>query len=274
MPQNISSLVVYINQDLFEQAGLEIAESSWSWEQLLFAAEKISDLSEDVDGVGIEPSLYRFAPFIWQTDGTLIDQNSVVLPASAPNLSAIGWLIELQTEYQVTPSQLKTKSLALEERFISGQLGMLFESRRLTPTLRQVAKFNWDVAPLPLGEVMAGVLHSDGYCLGQSPSAETLAFIRFAVSKEGQMIMAQTGRTVPSLKSVAESSVFLESELPPANGQVWLDGVEHLKAVPWHPNWIEIEKLASAELEQAFYGHITLEEAIARIHDQTETIGD
>ncbi|MFT7583736.1 MAG: multiple sugar transport system substrate-binding protein [Cellvibrionaceae bacterium] len=263
VPQNISSLVVYYNQDLFDAAGMAYPSAGWTWADFLQMAQTLTHA--EVYGAGIDPNLYRLAPFVWQAGGSVFEAGTGLLPASPENLAALTWFTELQTQHGVLPNALAAESQPLEDRFITGRLGMFFDSRRATPTLRAVAEFRWDVAPLPKGEHTAGVLHSDGYCLGQEPSKATQTFIRFAVSAEGQTILAQTGRTVPSLRALAESDVFLDPNLQPEASQIWLDGVNHLNLVPIHPNWIQIEEMASAEIEQAFYGRITPEMALERI---------
>ncbi|MFK7805557.1 MAG: sugar ABC transporter substrate-binding protein [Anaerolineae bacterium] len=270
VPQNISSLVVYINQDLFDAAGVDYPAADWSWDELLQTAESLT--VDENFGVGIEPNLYRLAPLVWQAGGTLYEPDIGLLPAIPKNVEALTWLAELQTVHEVAPDALAAESLSLEDRFTAGRLAMFFDSRRATPTFRAAADFRWDVVPLPRGERTAGVLHSDGYCLGNEPTAETLTFIRFAASATGQTILAQTGRTVPSLISVAESDAFLDSSQLPASSQVWLDGVDHLELVPLHPAWIQVEEIASAEIEEAFYGRISPSEALIRIEKQAKPL--
>ncbi len=272
VPQNISSLVVYINQDLFARAGLERPAADWTWDDFLQTAVGLNALGPEIHGAAIEPNLYRLAPFLWQAGGQIAVSGSDLLPPIPQNMQALTWFTELQTAHGVVPTQLEAQALSAEDRFLSGTVGMFFDSRRLTPILRQTAEFSWDVAPLPQGAQAAGVLHSDGYCLGQPPSAETLEFLRFAVSEEGQKIMAQTGRTVPSRISVANSTAFLDPAKVPASSHVWLDGVEQLELIPWHPAWVELEKMASAEIEQVFYGLNTPEGAIVKINTRAETI--
>ncbi len=87
------------------------------------------------------------------------------------------------------------------------------------------------------------------------------AFIEFANSVTGQTLIAQSGRTVPSLIAVAESPAFLDPDELPGRSQVWLDTAVTLQAVPVISTWEEIEKTASAEIERAFYGDISAEEA-------------
>jgi multiple sugar transport system substrate-binding protein len=91
-------------------------------------------------------------------------------------------------------------------------------------------------------------------------------FVEFANSVEGQTIIAETGRTVPSLIEVAESPVFLSPDQPPAHSDVFLRAVPVLVHLPILSTWPEIEELADNEIERAFYGQITVEEAAHNIN--------
>jgi multiple sugar transport system substrate-binding protein len=95
-------------------------------------------------------------------------------------------------------------------------------------------------------------------------------FIEFANSVEGQTLIAASGRTVPSLISVAESDVFLEPDLPPSRSYVWTNTADILRRVPLISTWQEIERVASEEIERAFYGDITAQEAAALAAQRTE----
>jgi multiple sugar transport system substrate-binding protein len=151
---------------------------------------------------------------------------------------------------------------------------MYFNSRRSTPTMRTIESFDWDVAPLPGGQQPASVLHVDGYCLAaQSKNKEAAwKFIEYANSPQGQEIVARTGRTVPSLRAVAESPAFLDPNLKPAGSRVWLDAVPTLRQVPVYPNWPAIEDAVSKEIERAFYGQATVEEATSAALSITEPL--
>jgi multiple sugar transport system substrate-binding protein len=95
-------------------------------------------------------------------------------------------------------------------------------------------------------------------------------FIEFANSPAGQRTIAASGRTVPSLMSVANSSAFLDPSQPPARANVWLDTAPLLRRVPVISTWQEIESVADVEIERAFYGDITAEEAATLILQRTE----
>ena len=140
---------------------------------------------------------------------------------------------------------------------------MYLNSRRGVPTYREIENFTWDVAPLPIGKTAAGILHSDAYCLSATAVDKEAAwtFIEFANSIAGQTIIAGSGRTVPSLKAVAESEAFLDPTQPPGRAQLFIDNADIMRRVPVISTWQEIENIADEEIERAFYGDITAEEA-------------
>jgi len=140
---------------------------------------------------------------------------------------------------------------------------MFFNSRRGVPTYRTVTGLDWDVAPLPRGGHAAGILHSDAYCLSARArdKESAWALIEFANSVEGQTLMAATGRTVPSLRQVAESAAFLDPRQKPAGSRVFLDVLPLLRRVPLLPNWPIIEETAGREIELAFYGQASVPDA-------------
>jgi len=274
IPQNISSLVVYYDRDLFDTAGLAYPTDDWTWDEFLAAAKALTrdldgDGTTDQYGVGIEPSIFRLAPFVWANGGELVVLESGQRPVrlaldSRASREAVEWFVALQTEHGVVPSAVAAAARDDASRFLDGTTAMYFDSRRFTPTARTIDSFAWDVAALPVGRERAGILHSDAYCMAAATEDKDAAwaFIEFANSPEGQAIVARTGRTVPSLRAVAESDAFLDLAASPANSRVWLDTIDSLGAVPVMAGWVDVEELTGDELERAFYGQVGVDEAI------------
>lgn len=274
IPQNISSLVVYYNRDLFDAAGLAYPSDDWTWDDFVDAALALTlDLDGDGEtdqyGVGIEPSIFRLAPFVWANRGELVVLEGGRIPVrlaldSRAAREAVEWFVALQTVHGVVPDALAEAAESSESRFLGGRTAMFFNSRRGTPTARAIEGFEWDVAALPRGEERAGILHSDAYCLAAAAEDKEAAwtFIEFANSAQGQAIVARSGRTVPSLIEVAESPAFLDPDAAPANSAVWLETVDTLRTVPVIAGWVDVEELTGDELERAFYGQASVDEAI------------
>jgi multiple sugar transport system substrate-binding protein len=279
IPQNLSSLVVYYNKNLFDQAGVAYPRADWNWDDFLATAKALTkdtdgDGTIDQHGLGTEASIFRVAPFIWQNGGNLVDN-----PAAPTKLAldtpaarqAIQWFADLQVVYHVAPDRIQEQAEASESRFQNGRLGMFLNSRRGVPTYRTISGFDWDVAPLPQGRQRAGILHSDAYCMPSVSKQKTAtwAFIEFANSAEGQTIVARSGRTVPSLKAVAESPAFLDPSVKPQSSRVFLDVIPYIRGVPVMESWVDIEDTVGKEIERAFYGEATVDEAIEAANERT-----
>jgi multiple sugar transport system substrate-binding protein len=66
MPQNVSSLVVYYNVDLFNANNVPLPTTGWSWDDFVAAATALTqdtdgDGTTDQFGVVVEPNMYRMA---------------------------------------------------------------------------------------------------------------------------------------------------------------------------------------------------------------------
>ena len=285
MPQNVSSLVTYYNADLFEEAGVEPPADGWTWDDM---TKKATELTQDTDGdgtvdvygMGTDVEIIRLAPFIWSNGGDVVDDPEQPTRFAIGSLRAIQPIqafLDLRGVLGVTPTDEEAESADFETRFLEGSLAMMMESRKVVPAFRTITDFEWDVAPLPVHRQPATILHSDAYCMtagGEHPD-EAWRYLEFALGPEGQRIAAATGRTVPSLREVAESDAFLDPELPPANSQVFLDNIAYIQAVPHIETWPEIEDVVNALLEEAYYepaGRGEAGELVVAILDQTKPL--
>lgn len=288
MPQNISSLVVYYNRDLFLANGVPLPTDDWTWDDFTEAAVALTldmdgDGETDVYGLGVEQSLYRMAPFIWGSGGELVDN-----PASPTTFTldspaakkALTWFAHLGASgLNVAPSEVEAQAEDDEARFMRGGMGMFLQSRRVVPTLRTIDRFTWDVAPLPTGSQRATVLHSDGLCMAATASekADAWAFIEFVAGDPGQTILTKIGRVVPSRKQIAESALFLrprvdEVALAPANNEVYLDNIAYMHQLPNISNWLEIEDAFNARFGRIFYDSIDIATASRDVTAETRPI--
>jgi multiple sugar transport system substrate-binding protein len=285
MPQNVSSLVVYINVDLFNQFDVPIPYEGWTLDEFVDVAVALThdfdgDGVKDVHGLAVDPSLIRYAPFIWGNGGEIVDNvdNPTTLTLDTPEaIEAINWFIDLgQTGYAVAPTEVEVMAEDDQSRFMNGRAAMFMQSRRAVPTLREIDGFTWDVVSLPVGKEEVNILHSDAFCMAASAENKDAAwtFIEFAAGAEGQRILAETGRTVPSMIEIAESDLFLKGtevgaqigasalSLAPQNSQVFLDNIATMRRVPSISTWPEVEDAFNTPFKRAFYVEIDVPGAI------------
>jgi multiple sugar transport system substrate-binding protein len=263
LPQNASNLVLYYNKALFDAAGVPVPQAGWSWADMVAKAKKLTkdtdgDGKPDQFGLGVDAELIRVAPFVWSNGGAIVDDQAkpTTLALGTPQATEVlEDFLDLYRVDEVIPSEQEIESQDVDARFQAGTMAMVFGSRRATPEFRSVAGLDFDVAPLPVYEKPVSILHSDGYCMAAASPNKDAAwkFIEFMVGPQGAPIIARTGRTVPSLRSVAESTAFLDPTAKPAHAQVFLDNIPNLRSVPNISTWPEIDDATSKILVDAIY---------------------
>jgi multiple sugar transport system substrate-binding protein len=302
MPQNVSSLVVYYNRDLFTKYGVPEPKPGWTWNDMVATA---SALTRDANGVavvaepeeggpeggepegaarpvatyglGVEPSIIRLAPFVWSNGGEIVDnpQRPTRFTLDTPKArEVLRNLVDLRLAYGVVPTDEEVEAEADESRFANGRLAMLLSSRRSTTTFRAITDFAWDVAPLPTYGRQVGILHSDAYCITRGARDKDAAwrFVEYAMSAEGQRIISATGRTVPSHIQVSRSAAFLDPAHPPRRAQVFLDAIPTVRTMPTVSTWPEIEDVVQGILENALYRGDRLDDVVRDIDRQTRPL--
>jgi multiple sugar transport system substrate-binding protein len=298
LPQNVSSLAVYYNRDLFKRFSVPEPRPGWTWLEFVSTAAALTrdanglpiqgvdpDLAQPatpvvrpaIYGAAVEPTLIRLAPFVWSAGGELVDdgeQPTRLTLDSRPAQSAMREFFALRTGYGVIPTDAEVEAEDDESRFANGRVAMLLSSRRAVPALRASAKFDWDVAPLPRYRNPAGILHSDAFCMAKASGSKDAAwgFVEFALGPEGQRILARTGRTVPSLRAVARSRAFLDPTQKPANSRVFLDAIPTIRRVPTISTWPEIEDATDGILENGMYLGKPLEQVTRELDEVTRPI--
>jgi multiple sugar transport system substrate-binding protein len=299
MPQNVSSLVVYYNVDLFTANGVPLPAPGWTWNKFMAAAEA---LTQDTDGDGqldqygvvVEPIMYRMVPFVWSAGGEIVDDldHPTRLALDSPQaIKGIETFLSLGVSgHNVVPSEEEVAAEEDADRFMRGGAAMFLQSRREVPTLRQIEGFTWDVAPLPIIDEVATVLHSDAFCMASATTDKEAVwdFIEYAVGETGQLILAETGRIVPSRTNIAQSPIFLngvpvdartalsgagspapEVALPPASSEVFLANIPAIHRLPSLSTWPEVEDIFNAEFDRAFSVPLDVPAAIARVIERS-----
>lgn len=281
LPLNLSQLGIYYNKTMFEQAGVPLPHKDWTWSDFLAAAKALTkdtngDGKTDQYGAGISTSAIRLMPFIWAHGGDVVDNperpTTLTLDHGAA-FDAFQWFVNLQVKEHVVPDKTAEATQSSQKRFQDGTLGMFFQSRVITPELRETVadKFEWDIAPLPQDKQRATILHSDGFCITSGSKNKDAAWklIEFFNSPASQSTLAQSGRTVPSLIAVANSPAFLKSN-PPANNQMYLDMAPYVRAAPLMSTWGEVESALGKEIKRAFYGDASAQQAAQAAVENTQ----
>lgn len=281
MPQDVSPVVVYYNEDLVDlnRLGGQDEEppnplDGWTWEMFTAAAHHAA--RGRASGVYIEPTLSSLAPFIWSAGGEIVDdpQEPTRLTLSdGDSKEALEQLLALVRDPQVTPTSKELAKQDAVTRFTHGKLGMILGTRALTPRLRAAEDLQFDVMPLPSLGRLRTVADMTGYCISaDTPDVEAAAdLVAFAAGEEGATITTRTGYVVPSNLEVANSPAFTQASQQPESAFLFNEGVRRAQVMPFAPAWPQLDEQLEGPLTRMFYAPvIDLEELLEEMDTLSE----
>ena len=83
-----SSVGLYYNKEILEEAGIEVpdADHPWTWTEFLAILDQLKPLMDEMDGYPLdmtfpvgETSIYYFAPFVWSGGGDLVSEDGLTV---------------------------------------------------------------------------------------------------------------------------------------------------------------------------------------------------
>ena len=282
LPRDVGTLVVYYNVDMFEAAGLPtpndlIAEGNWTWDTMYETALALTtntESAEDVTwGVSIPFWWPTYLNFIQQAGGSLFNEDR-----TACGLNTEGTTVALEFLNKIYNGDDENGPVApvpgteadAANMFLSGKIGMHFDGRWTTPTVRLMGTMNWDVAELPEGPVgKSNFAFWGAYAITTSTEDVDAAFevLKNLVSVETQSAIMELGTIQPSIVTEEATETFLAS-MPPENNQAFINGLDYAlpEQSPWNINMNTVLwAMLQPEITRVIVGEITPAEFTASI---------
>jgi len=265
IPRDLSNLVMFYNQRLFDEAGVPYPEANWTYEDMVAKAKRLTN--GDHFGVGFAPYPLYWLPYLWSDGGDLFDpartRSTLLEPES---LAALERYRDLRIKHRVAPTEAQVGNARMSQLFAQGKLAMMVGGRWVVPGFRKKLDFPWDVAPFPRGKAGSVVdADSSGWSVAKSSRQPDKAWrlIRFLASKPAIAAFTESGLIVPSRPDVARSEAFTKGA--PASSQVFLDVIATARPTPTTPSYDEIQYELIDGLGPAWNGEMELEEALRPI---------
>jgi multiple sugar transport system permease protein len=255
VPKDFTPMLMYINLDLFEQAGVEIPYDGWTWEQYREAMRRIDALGEDVYGGVLKTWPMVLRNIVWNFGGAYFGEDFLDVRLDEPGAQAAMQMI-MDARF-VDGSVFNATGLSQDEDdlFRRGRVGAIGPlGRWMTPRYRKITAFRWDVVPLPhaAGADSVSALATVAWAVSsETPHPEEAqSLMKFLVGAEGQRMQAELGLALPSRRSVAGSAAFLAPGLAPANAQLFLDLVDQGR-LGQNPRKKEFDRILDQEMQKA-----------------------
>jgi multiple sugar transport system substrate-binding protein len=264
---------LFYNKALFDEAGLEYPDDTWTYDDVLAAAQELTkdtDGDGEVDQWGLLASMNHIMldSIIKSNGGQVVDDTYSTCMLTEPEaLEAIQWITDLVQVHGVSPSPTVVQGFA-EGIFPSGKVAMQIDGSYMTVPFKDITDFEWDVTWQPqgtTGRVVYGGPDSLSISKNTPYLEEAWAFMKYMISPEIQARGDLIGLgSMPILQSAAFSDAWIEAEGQPANAKIFADSGPFVEGADFGSQWIEWRAtIMNNELDQALLGQRSAEESAA-----------
>lgn len=283
LPRDISNLVLFYNQDLFAEAGLEAPGEGWTWHDFMAAAQA---LTKDTDGDGAidqfgfgYSTFYLFwQPWVWSNGGRFFSEDHAEFTLNqGAALEGLEYYVGLRCDANVAPTNEQAAERSAASMFADGDAAMIVDGRwRVAPLLSNDAvDFAWDVALFPEGSA-GSVIDVDGSGWGISSTSnspeEAWRFIEFVSSPEAQALWTEAGIIIPSRRSVGLGDSFITPDVYPASDEVFINANETGIPTETFEGFGEFLNLLNEGLSEVWLCQTSVEDGLAQVERDIEDL--
>lgn len=247
LPKDYSTLAVYYNKTIFDEAGVAYPEDGWTWDDLLSTAQALTqdtngDGETDIWGIQLPASWTTgFEYWVAAAGGSLIseDGTSYIGYMDSPEaIRAATFYRDLYNTYQVAPPPADFSAFGGgNSEFDNGQAAMRIFGRWPQSGMLQNPNIDLGVVGTPADAQAANILFWGGF--GISSTTDNLAaacdFLSYYAGPEAAEVWKDWA--LPAVTSVAEMPDVADD---PFNA-VWIDELNDLepRAYTFTPYWNE-----------------------------------
>jgi multiple sugar transport system substrate-binding protein len=258
--KDFDTVGLFYRVDLFDAAGLDYPDETWTWDDLKAAAAALT--SDDVWGYAGGLSIQEFElNLVRQNGGELVTPDGTrTLFGEPAACEALEFLYSFHTD-GTAPDQVTQDASHHWGLFAAGRIAMMQDGSWAARGYAD-SEFDIDVAPLPAGKQRGNTIHGLSWAIlsGTEHPEQAWEFLKFLATEEAHRIQAETGSVIPSYAGMQQ--VWLDGFGDEMNVQVLLDEVAVAKPFPvavapvlWY--W----EAARSVLQDALRGNIPFPEA-------------
>ena len=241
LPVFFSTLALFYNKSLFDEAGVAYPNGDWTWDDFLKAAkaltrDKNGDGVPDVYGTALVSWFDRWAVWVWQNGGEVFSEDMTRCLLDSPQaVEAIQFYADLANVYRVSPPFATMKEQNVNDMFVTGKIAMVYMTRFQVESYSQIKSFEWDVAPLPHKVRRATSFRVGGVSISsqlqKDPERLQKAWmlVKYLTSEPVIKEMLSLGNLAPAIPSLAKSSYYLTPDIPPAHDEVFYQQIPYAK---------------------------------------------
>jgi multiple sugar transport system substrate-binding protein len=265
--------VLYYNLDLFDEAGVAPPNDNWTYDDLLAAAQKLTNPAKNQYGFQVTTANTFLDALIVANGGSVLNSDYTKCTLGQPAaMKSLQWAVDLVHKYKVSapPNQSPQASAIAAGNFATGKVAMQIDGSYGIETVKG-AKFRWNIAMVPKG-THGRVVYGGPNAVGVAKRSKNPALAAaFALTYAGPSLPLDAVNlgTVPFYKPNAEKPAWLARGNPP-NMKVILEEVPYIQGAEFGHNWLKWrDQTMNDVLAPSFNGNtplsITVPQAVKQI---------
>lgn len=275
VPKDFDTIGLWYNKTLFDKAGIAYPDDSWTWNDMLAAAKKLTNESEGIYGMSAPLNLQEgIDNFIYQNGGQVFSDDKKHSEWNSPAVKeAVQWYVDLSLKEKVSPTQKQFAENSNIVFFESGKLGMCLAGSWMLSELagNDYVKENCDVAVLPQGKKRATIYNGLGNVVAASTShpEEAKKFVEFLGSEEANKIQSESGAAISAYEGTAEEWVKANDKF---NLQSYVDMLDYAVIKPYSNETLKWQTLEEQTLNKAFSGEEDVNAVCDEVAEQVDGV--
>lgn len=264
---------LFYNKRLFDEAGLEYPDETWTWEDIEEKGDILADQEEGVYGytayvVSNQAGYYNLIP---QAGGYMIDEDKTHSGFNSPEAQEALTFTQDLIDKGISPSVQTQIENHPRDMFMSGMIAMHPEISVNAEMFYSELGDDLGVAPLPAGKEEGSIAHGIGWAMNGDTEKEELSWdlIKHLTGEKGNQFIAESGFSIPAQESM--SDLWVDS-MPELDLQVFIDAQEVSFPYPVSQNTIQWQDIEQAEVQGAFLGYKSMKEALDNVAREMDII--
>lgn len=271
LPESYSTVLLFYNKSLFDQAGLAYPTDDWTWAEERAAAEKLRALGKDVWGFFAPISYWEFYKTAAQNGCSFFTGGEVTLNERGC-VEALEYMLSYVWD-DIQPDDAEMGGVSDGDMFLQGEIGMLTTGIWMFEAFAK-APFEWDVVVEPGRAQKASHFFSNGVAVSATSDKQEAAYrwVRFFTSDpQVAKIRIDSAWELPTLADQSLYESYL-GQSPPANRRAVLKSLENIVVPPTIERQSEMQDSLNALLERATVREMSPQEALDQAKVEIEAL--
>ncbi len=274
VPMSFSTCVLFYNKALFDQAGIDYPDDTWTWTEAQAAAEKIRALGDDIWGYYQPISYNEFYKSVKGNGGSLLNKDYTAFTVNTPENVAVleAMLARVRGEDRVMPNAEDMAGRGDWDLFSEGKLGMLVSGIWGFQTFTDQCDFDWDITVEPGFKDKSTFFFANVNCVStESDKQEAAARFVDAMGSDPDIVQLRLDASweLPTIADQTKLTQYLEVT-PPDNREAVFDSMDYAVAPPALLEQGAVSEIIGNVLGTLETNDMTAQEALDEIQAQLE----